>query len=237
MYELAAEAQAFKDRNPGLTSGAGRFWTDCFLRLARCHLAAPAGLTGSPAGSRGLEGEALTQLLNGCSSSYGDDTLRGDARAISDAVGRLLEDNGFDLGLLVRLVVGVQAYSNVAAGLLCSVLAALRRPGVRARAQAQLATAQAGVPPERRLTFDQLELLFAKMATLKHPDAPLALAALRCRGDGGWRLLAVCGGITLPAIGWACMRVSSMREFNLPRRSLCAGPPRRCCSGCSLTSP
>jgi hypothetical protein len=47
MYELAAEAKAFDDRHEcGALADStewDRFWTGCFLRLARCHLTAPTG--------------------------------------------------------------------------------------------------------------------------------------------------------------------------------------------------
>jgi hypothetical protein len=179
MYELAAEAKAFKDSRP---AGAGqteweRFWTGCFLRLARCYLHVPMALEGG-ASILGLEGEALTHLLTLCRLAYGNGiTLRGDAQEMSDALGRLLEEHGLDLSLLARLAVGLQTHYSLAPELYISVIEALQQPGVRARVQAQLAAAQAGVPPARRLTYGQLELLFAKAFTLKGPDSP---AAQRC---------------------------------------------------------
>jgi hypothetical protein len=223
MYELAAEAKAFRDRNMSCPAGADgseweRFWTGCFLRLARCHLAAPAGLLNSPAGAQGLEGEAMSQVLGMCRSSYGDGFLRGGARAVSGALGRLVSDSGSDLRVLARLAVADQPHTDAAACLCGSVLAALSRPGVRASVQAQLAAAQAGEPPTRRLAFEHVELLFCKAAIHEPDDPPTAagLDARRCGGNRGRRSLAacisnsrsvyVCLAPCVPAVGQRCVR-------------------------------
>jgi hypothetical protein len=194
MYELAAEAKAFKDRQPNPFTAEGlSFWTPRFLRLARCHLHIPAGLAGR-AGALDLETEAYTHLVGMHCMSYGPAVLHGGDRAISDALGRMLEDDAFDLlGVLARLVVGgAPTEIKLDAGLFGGVLARLQQPGVRAGVRAQLAAAQAGVPPARRLTCEQLELLFAKTATIFGINPAARRAARRCGANRVEQLLAVC---------------------------------------------
>jgi hypothetical protein len=171
MYELAAEAQAFKDRHPDPLSGAGpiewdRFWTGCFLRLARCHLAAPTGLRGG-AGVLELEQEAALHLLRTCTTLYGEggllDAGAGFVPALSRAVGRLIDGGGLGLDVLARVAVGAQV-RKFDAQLLAGLAARLQEPGASACVQAQLAAAQEGAPPARRLTCDQLAALLAASA-------------------------------------------------------------------------
>jgi hypothetical protein len=217
MYELAAEAQAFRDGSlelfPSAFSAEGRsYWTPCFLRLARCYLSSPAGIAGK-GGILDLEGEAEAQLLNTCRLSYGQATAPAGARLPTlDALGRLLEDNAFDLGLLARLAAAQQAHAPLAVDLFARVLARLSRPGVRAGVEAQLTAAQAGEPPERRLTYGQLELLFAKPLLLKGAGdntlTPATAAAWRCGcQEGLGSRFPVCATLrplcALPLVCWA----------------------------------
>jgi hypothetical protein len=133
-----------------------------------------------------VEEEAITQLQAMCCISYGSGALSGDARAASNALFRMLEDGGFQLRQLASLVAAAQTHAKLTAGLFARVHAVLRRPGVQAGVRAQLAAAQAGAPPERRLTYGQLELLVATTATLRAPDSP---AARRCGANRGCQVL------------------------------------------------
>jgi hypothetical protein len=232
MYELAAEAKAFKDRSPSRPDGADgveweRFWTGCFLRLARCYLAAPAPLEGG-AGALSLEEEAIGQMLGPSRGLYGQGGLRGGGvgGGASRALGRVLENGGFQLGHLARLAVGSLAYDYVPASLCGSVLARLRRPGARARVQAQLAAAQAGAPPARRLTCDQLELLFAKAVALKSPDSP----AQRCGANVGFGGAFKCASTKIAADVGLTSCVLTQTAHGLNARNAIASaphPPRR----------
>jgi hypothetical protein len=124
-------------------------------------------------------------MLGACCAAYGDGVLRGNAGAVSDALGRLLRDGAYDLSLLARLVVGAQALTSLGAGLFGSVLERLQQPGVREGVEARLAAAQADVPPARRLAYEQLLVLFATTATLQDqdkPPTPANSAARRCGG-------------------------------------------------------
>jgi hypothetical protein len=218
MYELAAEAKAFKARDPLAGADPAEwdlFWTPCFLRLARCHLHVPKGLVGS-ARILSLEEEAVAQLVGACRSSYGDGALRG-AGGMSRALGRLLEDGGFDLGLLARLALAEQPKSNLAPGLLSGVIVRLLQPDVRARVQAQLAAAQAGMPPARRLTYEQLGQLFARTALIQDPHSPTpaSMAAQRC---GGPARVGGCLQGASTAVTQHCVRLASCVLWGVAHR-------------------
>ena len=69
------------------------FWTGCFLRLAHCHLNAPALLKGSGSILE-LEAEAMKQILRTCCAVYGDGVLLGTsagAGTVVHAMGRVME--------------------------------------------------------------------------------------------------------------------------------------------------
>jgi hypothetical protein len=238
MYELAAEAQAFQARNPNRPAGPiewDRFWTPCFLRLARCYLWAPAGLRGG-AGGFTFEREAVLQLLKTCMIFYGNGVLGGPSAgfvpAFSRAVGRLLGDGGLGPGVLARVAVAAQL-ENLDAELLNVVVARLRQPGARAGMEAQLAAAQAGQPPARRLAYDELLALLAAAAMQwgrfhARAGAPTraSLAAFRCGGDKAGR--AQCGSSSAPAFCVFCSGVRLLcrnRDRDRLRANMATGRP------------